>query len=265
VAVESLTEEECELMLRHGLTLEQIGYRRQIRGNFRGLAAQEYAEDEQSCFKASGESVFELAAVEARLVEAPEPMERRRNGEMEIWLPAVRGRQYLVAVDPAGGGSGGDNSAIEVLELETGMQCAEFAGHPGAAELAGLVAELARCYNNAWVVVERNNHGSGVLAHLERAEGDLRVYRQNGQAGWLTNSVSRPAVLGRLDAALAEAPRGFMSRKLLAECRSFVRLPNGRTGAQAGTHDDRVMAMAIGLGARAEILASGRAGRTARV
>ena len=265
VAVESLTEEECELMLRHGLTLEQIGYRRQIRGNFRGLAAQEYAEDEQSCFKASGESVFELAAVEARLVEAPEPMERRRNGEMEIWLPAVRGRQYLVAVDPAGGGSGGDNSAIEVLELETGMQCAEFAGHLGAAELAGLVAELARCYNNAWVVVERNNHGSGVLAHLERAEGDLRVYRQNGQAGWLTNSVSRPAVLGRLDAALAEAPRGFMSQKLLAECRSFVRLPNGRTGAQAGTHDDRVMAMAIGLGARAEILASGRAGRTARV
>jgi hypothetical protein len=112
----------------------------------------------------------------------------------------VRGRQYLVAVDPAGGGSGGDNSAIEVLELETGMQCAEFAGHLGAAELAGLVAELARCYNNAWVVVERNNHGSGVLAHLERAEGDLRVYRQNGQAGWLTNSagVHEPEVAGRV-------------------------------------------------------------------
>jgi hypothetical protein len=45
-----------------------------------------------------------------------------------------------------------------------------------------------------------------------------------------------------------------MSERLLGECRSFIRLPNGRTGARAGTHDDRVMAMAIGLGARAELL-----------
>ena len=259
-AEESLTEEERGLMRRHGLSLEQIGYRRRIRADFRGLAAQEYAEDEESCFRASGESVFELAAVEARLGDVPEPVELRRNGEMEIWLPPVKGKQYLVAVDPAGGGCNGDSSAIEVLELETGMQCAEFAGHLGAAELAGLVAETAREYSNAWVVVERNNHGSGVLAHLERAAGGVRLYGQGGQAGWLTTSVSRPAVLGRLDAALAEAPGCFLSRKLLAECRSFVRLPNGKTGARAGTHDDRVMAMAIGLGARAEILASGRKG-----
>ena len=45
-----------------------------------------------------------------------------------------------------------------------------------------------------------------------------------------------------------------MSRRLLAECRSFVRQPDGSTGARAGTHDDRVMAMAIGLAARAELL-----------
>jgi hypothetical protein len=101
-----------------------------------------------------------------------------------------------------------------------------------------------------------------VLAHLERVDREARVYQQGGQAGWLTNSVTRPEVLGRLDAALVEAPGGFMSKRLLAECRSFVRLANGRTGARAGTHDDRVMAMAIGLGARAEMLASGR-GRAA--
>jgi hypothetical protein len=31
-------------------------------------------------------------------------------------------------------------------------------------------------------------------------------------------------------------------------------MADGKTGARAGTHDDRVMAMAIGLGARAELL-----------
>jgi hypothetical protein len=250
----SLTDEERDLRLRHGLDLEQIGYRRQIRADFRGLARQEYAEDEESCFRASGDSVFELEAIEQRLVEVPEPVERRRNGELEVWLPPVPRKQYLVAVDPAGGGSEGDYSAAQVLEVETALQCAEFAGHTGGLELARLIAKLACEYNDALLVVERNNHGSGVLAHLETGCVGARIYKQGGQAGWLTTTVSRPAVLGRLDAALVEAPGCFMSKRLLGECRSFVRLPNGKTGARAGTHDDRVMAMAIGLGARAELL-----------
>lgn len=255
----SLTVEESVLMKKHRLSLRQIGFRRRIHADFRGLAAQEYAEDAESCFLASGESVFELEAVEERLKSAPEPVERRRNGEMEIWLPPVPGRKYLVAVDPAGGGSAGDYSAMEVLELETGMQCAEFAGHVGGLELARLAADLGREYNGAWVVVERNNHGSGVLAHLGNACRYEKIYcqggRRDGEPGWLTTSLSRPAALGRLDAALVEEPEWFMSRRLLAECRSFVRLPNGSSGAQTGTHDDRVMAMAIGLAAREELLA----------
>jgi hypothetical protein len=253
----SLTEEERDLRSRNGLDLEQIGYRRQIRANFRGLARQEYAEDEQSCFLASGDSVFELGAIEARLTTAPEPVELRRNGELEVWLPPLKGKDYLVAVDPAGGGSEGDYSAAQVLELETGLQCAEFAGHVGGLELARLVTALASEYNRAWLVVERNNHGSGVLALMENVCGYGRIYRQGGQAGWLTTSMSLPAALGRLDAGLVERPECFQSRWLLAECRSFVRQPDGGSGARPGTHDDRVMAMAIGLAARAELLEKG--------
>jgi hypothetical protein len=253
-----LTDEERTFMSRHKLNLEQIGFRRQIRANFRRLAAQEYAEDEENCFLASGNSIFELAAIEARLKEAPEPVERRLNGELEVWLPALAGKQYVVAVDPSGGGSEGDYSAAEVLDLETGLQCAEFAGHRGGLELAWLVAKLAAEYNQAWLVVERNNHGSGILALLESVCKYARIYMQGGrlggQLGWLTTSLSRPAALGRLDAALVEQPERFQSRRLLGECRSFVRLPDGRSGARAGTHDDRIMAMAIGLAARAEML-----------
>jgi len=137
------------------------------------------------------------------------------------------------------------------------LQCAEFAGHVGGLELARLMTELAAEYNQAWLVVERNNHGSGILALLESVCGYGRIYKQGWLAGWLTTSMSRPAALGRLDAALVEEPKRFQSRKLLAECRSFVRLPNGGSGARPGTHDDRVMAMAIGLGARAEMMGKG--------
>jgi hypothetical protein len=253
----SLSDEERALMLRKKLDLKQIGYRRQIRADFRGLARQEFAEDDESCFLASGDSVFELDVIEERLQGIPEPVEKRRNGEIEIWLPPVKGKKYLVAVDPAGGGSEGDYSAAQVLEMETGLQCAEFAGHVGVRELAHLVTELATEYNEAWLVVERNNHGSGVLAMLETNGGHQNIYRQSGQAGWLTTTVSRPAVLGRLGAALVEETGMFQSKKLLGECRSFVRLKNGGSGARSGTHDDRVMAMAIGLGARAELVEKG--------
>ena len=62
-----------------------------------------------------------------------------------------------------------------------------------------------------------------------------QVYYQGEQAGWLTTTMSRPAALGRLDAGMVEQPERFQSRRLLAECRSFVRLPNGGCGARPGT------------------------------
>ena len=250
----TLTAEERELIARVGLDMEQVGFRRELRAGFRGLARQEYAEDAETCFLASGETVFELAAIEGRMARVTGCLERRWNGELEIWLPPVKGKEYLVAVDPAGGGSDGDYSAAQVLELETGLQCAEFAGHAGGLELAERMAGLAREYNEAWLVVERNNHGSGVLALLESVCRYERLYQQGGQAGWLTTSVSRPAMLNRLGAALVEGAEQFQSRRLLSECRSFVRTANGRAEARTGTHDDLLMAMAIGLAARAASL-----------
>jgi len=253
----SLSEEERTLMDNHLLGLEQIGYRRQVRANFRGLACQEFAEDEETCFRASGDSVFELEAVETRLGSSAPPVETRQNGELEIWLPPLPGKHYVIAVDPAGGGSEGDYTAAEVIELETGLQCAEFASHLSGLEAAKFLAEIGHEYNDAWLAVERNNHGHGVLWLLESVSHYPRIYRQNGQMGWLTNSVTRPAGIGRLNAALIDQPDLFMSRRLLSECRSFVRRSDGSTGAQSGAHDDLVMAMSIGMAVRAELVEKG--------
>ena len=63
-----------------------------------------------------------------RMREVPPPVERRWTGELEVWLKPMAGREYLVAVDPAGGGSEGDYAAMQVLDAATGLQCAEFQG-----------------------------------------------------------------------------------------------------------------------------------------
>jgi hypothetical protein len=254
-----LTAEERQLMDNFGLSREQIGYRRRLKASFRGLAKQEYAENAEDCFLASGDCVFDVEAIERRLREISEPVESRMAGRLQIWYPAVKERHYLVAVDPAGGGSEGDWSVIEVMELKTGLQCAEVQAKLPTLELAQLVAALGREYNGALLVVERNNHGSGVLAYLKSVCRYEPVYAQRGQEGWLTSSLSRPEMLGKLGTALVETPEIFKSRRLLLECRSFVRQASGGTGAKFGEHDDCVMAMAMALSVREEKLLGSRA------
>ncbi|HEX4037897.1 MAG TPA: terminase [Acidobacteriaceae bacterium] len=254
----SLTDEERTLMNEHALSPQQIGYRRQLRRRFRGLARQEYAESATECFLASGECIFDTAAIDARLGGLPDPVEERARGTLRIWLPAARGRRYIVAADPAGGGSEGDFAALEVIDLDTGLQCAELRAHLPPLELAEQAAALAREYNHALLAVERNNQGAGVLAYLASVCRYEPLFRSAGQEGWLTSSISRPRMLGRLASALVESPGSFSSERLLRECRSFVRHSNGRAEAQAGEHDDCVMAMALALVVRDDQLLAGQ-------
>jgi hypothetical protein len=219
------------------------------RSQLRGLAAQEFAEDPVSCFRASGECVFDLEAVEKASVICGDPLETHDNGRLLIWLPPQKAKQYLIGVDPAGGGADGDFSCAEVLERRSGMQCAELHGHFPPRELALRLIMLAKRYNEALLVVERNNHGHAVLAHL-RNQGWLNIYREGQQDGWLTSAVSRPAMIENLAAALATEPGLFRSPRLLNEFRTFVRQADGSSGAVVGSHDDCVMAMGIAWGAR---------------
>ena len=254
----ALTEEEQELMRKHGLTDEQIAWRRLRWKTMRGQAPQEYAEDPVSCFLASGECVFEVDAILSASAKAEAPVESEDNGRLQIWFPPTKRWQYLIGVDTAGGGTEGDYACAQVTQRETGLQCAELHGHFPPLDLARRLVKLGQRYGNALIAVERNNHGFGVLAHLKNLEYD-NLYVQNGQEGWLTSVVTRPAMIENLAAALIEQPELFHSPKLLAEMKTFVRHPDGHEAAAEGAHDDRVMAMAIALGVRRE-----DAGREAR-
>jgi hypothetical protein len=156
-------------------------------------------------------------------------------------------------VDTAGGGSRGDYSAIQVIERMSGLQCAEVQQKMTPLRLANTATALAAEYNHALIAVERNNHGAAVLAHLENAKYE-NIYASAGQRGWLTSLASKPGMIARLGAQLAESPQIFYSRRLLNELRTYITLPSGGTGAAAGAHDDCVMAMAVAQAVRAEVL-----------
>ncbi|WP_255483783.1 terminase [Granulicella sp. 5B5] len=262
VDASSLTTEECELVARHSLTLGQISFRRGLERSYGQLRSQEFAEDAETCFRVSGSSCFDVQAVERRVLQAPEPRERRSNGALQIWLPPMPGKDYLLAVDSCGGGGEGDYAAVQVLEVQTGLQCAELQQRLRPAELARVAAEVAREYNGSVIVVERNNHGAAVIAYLQTNERYERLWHDGSEAGWLTSSASKPEMIARLGSLLESAPEMFMSRRLLGECRTFVSNERGGSGAASGAHDDLVMAMAIGQAVRARMLESGGRGRS---
>jgi hypothetical protein len=251
--VADFTAEERTLADRHGLSAAQIAYRRELRSLHRRLAAQEFAEDAESCFLSSGECVFDVDLIERRMRRLTAPAESRDNERLLIWWPPRANSDYIIAVDPAGGGAGGDYCCAQVIERSSGLQCAELLGHFTPREAASRVAALAREYRGALVVVERNNHGHGVLAHLSASEHYLNVYCQGAQAGWLTSAVTRPAMIENFAAVLSAHPELISSARLLRECRTFVRRFDGASAAVSGAHDDCVMAMAIAHAVRAEL------------
>ena len=253
VPIVEFVEEELELMAKYGLTAGQIAFRREIRANFGRRAKEEYAEDAESCFLASGDCIFDVEAIEQRLKEPAPIIAQEDGGRLLYFLPAKADQEYVMGVDPAGGGSDGDYSCAQVIARASGAQCAELRGHMTRAELAARVAILARKYNQALVAVERNNHGHEVLAHLAMTHADVAVYHQKGEAGWLTSAASRPRMLDNLAAVLTAAPFLFASTRLLEECKTFVRRPDSTTAAANGAHDDTVMAMGIALAVRAEV------------
>jgi hypothetical protein len=245
------TAQENELMDRHQLDEGQIGWRRRQTKIFRSLSAQEYAEDASSCFLVSGECVFDREAIESAAALAGEETETADNGRLTIWLPPQEGRAYIVGVDTAGGGADGDYACAQVIERTVGIQCAELHGHFPPFELARRVAELGNRYELALVAVERNNHGYAVLAHLNHLEY-RNLYHKGGQPGWLTSAATRPAMIENMAVVLMTEPGSFHSRRLLGECKTFVRRADGNAAAADGAHDDCVMAMAIALAVRLE-------------
>jgi hypothetical protein len=246
----ALSEDECRLMEEFGLDREQIAFRRQAKSNFGARAVEEFAEDTATCFLASNSAVFDTAKIEARMQVLGKPIETRENGRIQVWLPPARGRQYIVGVDPAGGGTDGDYACVQVIDRESGLQCAELYGHYTPEELAAQAAKLGCEYNKALLVVERNNHGHAVLAMLERVECYEPLFRNNRYAGWVTTMLTRPTMLERFGAMLVTNAELFQSRKLLEECRTFVRHGDGRIAASVGSHDDAIMAMAMALAVR---------------
>jgi hypothetical protein len=267
--LEDITHEEAELMRAHGLDQDQIRWRRAKIRELRDRFVQEYPETDTTCFLASGRCCFDPQALEgAGMRIAGEPQPERvpsladRSGQslsisparLLVWRPPEAGHSYVVGSDIGEGLAHSDPSAACVLDEGSGEQVAELQGRVSPERFARLLDALGHHYHDAHLGVERNGHGHSTLNTLMHTTHYPALYHhtdydqsglQEPRPGWPTSQKTKPIMIDDLAEAIAGGHLLIHSAELVDECRSFVTMDNGSTGAQPGRHDDRVIAAAI--------------------
>ena len=276
-----LTPEEEELKLIYNLTNEQIAWRRyKIKSEFNGnidMFKQEYPITPEEAFLGTGQCVFDKEIVVNRLekIKAKKPLRKGQfkytrdgndidniewyddpEGCIEIYEYPKPGYPYVLSGDTAGIGS--DEFTGDVIDNTTCNQaaCLELITDED------LYAEQMYClgmfYNEALISVE-NNYSTyptktlwnlGYRNQYQREIDNSIVTKTIDKIGWLTTSATRPVLISTIVEFIRENVDKINNVKLLRECLTFIKKPNGKKEAENGYHDDRVMSFGIALMSR---------------
>jgi len=267
---EAPTQEETALMIREGLTLQQIAWRRGKQQDLGDLFLQEYPETLLGAFLSTGRPFFDPKLVSTRHQEAlarakSAPPETPR-AHVTVWESPDPAEQYLISGDVA---EGKDTGSTDITDPERGGTdfCAAFIvkvrtlqvvgaihGRVPPVEFARLLMGAGRLYGWAVIAVERNNHGHSTVATLEAAAYPQTYrhleYDQGGtisylRPGWPTDVKTRPLMLDALDTAIRSGAWICPDPDFWREASTFQRGPSGKPEALPNCHDDRVIAASI--------------------
>lgn len=157
--------------------------------------------------------------------------------------------EYVVGVDPSDGTPGGDNGAISVrmrsqdptLKVE---QCAQFEGNMRPDELGDLAIEVAEFYNHAFLGVE-NNMLTCILHVSKNYDNyystvtiDEKTQKVTKKIGWTTSGKTRDPMIDAYVKLFEEQDMEIVSKKNLAQMRTFIKKEGGKREHADGKHDD---------------------------
>lgn len=188
-----------------------------------------------------------------------EPIERQ--GQVRWYKKPQKGCTYLVGLDPSLG-TGGDPSAMQVLELPSLMQVAEWQHNKTPVQrqvaiLKEITSHLVECTDSTSVYYSVENNTLGEAALVAIAEigeenipgiflsepkrmGGTRSYRK----GFNTTNKTKLAVCAKFKALLETKKLTVASKNLISELKTFVARGTSYA-AKEGETDDLVMSMML--------------------
>ena len=152
--------DETEILL--GLTKEQARWRRATIAGMPGglpMFLQEYPEDDETCFRMSGDPYFDANLVDRRIQEARPILTSSESGRLRIWQTPRIGEKYILSVDPGGEGvdrrfasQERDYDAVGVYDSRLN-HVATLHGRLDTRTLAQMITDLGTYYNTALIIV----------------------------------------------------------------------------------------------------------------
>lgn len=227
------------------------------------------ASQECDCdFLTSGHTVIESEILKEYEDKIIDPIETRGiGGDLWIWKYPDNMKDYIVIQDPARG-DGADDSGLEVFDVETCEQVAEYRGQIDTQTFGRMGVAIATEYNNALLVIDNKNVGwSTVQVALDLGYKNLYYGYKNDPfldenihlrknydmankedmvPGLTTTTRLRPVFISKLVMYFEDRSPIIHSKRLINELKVFIWL-NGKPQAQRGKTDDLVMCLAMGL------------------
>lgn len=187
----------------------------------------------------------------------------RKTGQVRWYAPIRSDMIYIVALDPSMG-TGGDNAAIQVIELPTLIQVAEWSNNKTPIEeqvrtMKRILEELHNTGNpELYWSVESNTLGEAALVVIrDTGEENFRGTmlhdpknklqgRTGRRAGFVTTNKSKLEACAKLKFLIESGRMKLNSKGILSELKVFV--SRGNTfEARIGQTDDLVMAMILAV------------------
>ncbi len=165
---------------------------------------------------------------------------------LRIHRPPDASSDYVVGADPAEGNPHSDESAAVVLDCATGEQVATLGLRCDPALFAAHLDALGRYYNDASLLVERNNHGHAVILWLREFSSLTLLRGRDGQPGWIMTGASKPLAFDVAGRALRDRAVTLRDEQTLYQLSAI----DGATlAAPPGRHDDRAIACVLAINA----------------
>lgn len=259
--LETLDDDEVDLVDRNNLNIEQLAWRRQTKKKLKRLFPQEYPSNWNEAFLIRGSSFFDNETLSTISSQVSPPLQE--NGSLTIWSSPEKGKRYICGADCSEGLDRGDYSTACILCYETGEQVARLMGKWRPEVFARKAIDLCQRYNNAVFACEINNHGHSVMNTVvnslkyryiyyrmdtfKRSSSGSRLREK--RPGWHTNAQTRPLLLDDLNEAIEEGYMIINDTIFIEQCKTFIDR-GGRYEASEGEHDDLVMGWGIAWQAR---------------
>lgn len=234
------------------LSYAQINYRRTKQSELGKLFAQEYPEDDITCFLASGSAAINLFKVKEQMDKKKSPI--AETATFRQFVPYKKDRLYVCGADPAEG-VGGDSSVGVIMDAKTREECAVIWSNQWSPyQFAHELDDFCKLYTSGGrplplLGVERNNHGHAVLLELEfhiQYENLFYTDEERTRAGWLSDKVTRPILMDCFIDGVENRTIILHDPDTHSECLTLI-VENGKAQAAKGKHDDRVMATGVAV------------------